>query len=44
MPGDGVPRAGIVVGHQVPEIKVSVHGFEVERLVVLRAGGAGDGK
>lgn len=44
MPSGGVPGAGVVVGHQVPEIKVSVHGFEVELLIVLGPGGAGDGK
>ena len=39
--GDGVPRAGVVVGHQVEEVEVGVHVGEVEHLVVGRAGGHG---
>ena len=42
--GGRVPAAGIVVRHQVPEIQVPIHGREVEAVVVLRAGGRGDGE
>ena len=41
---DGVPRPCVVVCHQVPEVEMLIHGFEVEFLVVLRAGGAGNGE
>ena len=34
--GGWVPGASVVVGHQVPEIEVLVHGFDVHFLVVLR--------
>lgn len=38
MPCLRVPRPGIVVRHQVPEIKIPVHATDIHLLVVLRAG------
>lgn len=34
--GDRVPGAGVVIGHEVPEVKVLVHFGEMELFVVLR--------
>lgn len=39
--GERVPRAGVVVGHEVPEVEGGVHGLQVQVFVVLRAGGTG---
>lgn len=41
MGGERVPRAGVVVGHEVPEVEGGVHGRQVQFFVVLRAGGTG---
>lgn len=37
--GGGVPAAGVVVRHQVPEVQVPVHGREVQAVVVLGSRG-----
>ena len=31
-----VPRASVVIGHQVPEVQILIHRFEVHFFVVLR--------
>lgn len=36
MAGDRVPGAGVVIGHEVPEVKVLVHFGEMEFFIVLR--------
>jgi hypothetical protein len=40
--GSCVPGAGIVVGHEVPEVEVLIHGAEFHFVVVGGAGGGGD--
>ena len=37
-----IPRAGVVVGHEIPEIEDRVHACDVELLVVCGTGGCGD--
>lgn len=34
--GDRVPGAGVVIGHEVPEVKVLVHFGEMEFFEILR--------
>lgn len=39
-----VPRPSIIVGHQIPEIKISIHSTNVELLEVCRASGTSNGQ
>ena len=41
MPGGRVPGASVVVSHQIPEVEMFIHGFEMELFVILRACGTG---
>ena len=41
MSGAGVKGAGVVVCHEIPEIKVLVHALDMEEVDVLRTSRAG---